>query len=116
MTVIVEPITDRALHILALAAQDAKRRGHRSVRSEHVLLAILGEGGGVACRVLRDLAVDSATLSEDLEKRLQRQPPNGQANTEAAADQVPPGLLPAAVGVTSRLLGRQLSTAPGEHP
>jgi ATP-dependent Clp protease ATP-binding subunit ClpC len=159
MTVIVEPITDRGQQVLTLAAQDAKRRGHGSIRREHVLLAILGEGGGVACRVLRDLAVDPVTLSADLEKRLQPEPPIDQASAEAASDQLPPGLLndaaaearglghryvgtehllvamtraertpaaevhtahgvtaAAAVAVTARLLGRQLSTAAGENP
>lgn len=46
------PLTPRAKKVLQLAAAEATRFGDRLVRSEHVLLALLREGDGVASEIL----------------------------------------------------------------
>ncbi|MFN0178864.1 MAG: Clp protease N-terminal domain-containing protein [Gemmatimonadales bacterium] len=96
MNVVVEPITDRAESVLAAAAQDAKRRGHRSLRPEHILLAMIAEGDGVACRVLRTLDVDLTALAADLQERIRPAPPVDWPDGKDGTDQPPPGLLNAA--------------------
>ncbi len=53
------PYTPRVKKVLALAAKEAKSLNHTHVGTEHLLLGLLGEGDGVAARVLKNLAVDT---------------------------------------------------------
>lgn len=89
-------VTDRAKEVLVLAAKGARRRGQQRARPENVLLALLGEAGGVACAVLHTLGVDPAALARDLAARLQAPPANAAPGGEAPSDEPPPGLLSAA--------------------
>jgi ATP-dependent Clp protease ATP-binding subunit ClpC len=52
------PLTPRAKTVLELALQDAVRLGHSYVGTEHILIGLLHEGGGVAVNVLRDVGAD----------------------------------------------------------
>ncbi len=49
--------TDRARKVLRLADTAAKRRGHRVVGTEHILLGIAEEWGGVASGVLKGMGI-----------------------------------------------------------
>jgi excisionase family DNA binding protein len=55
-------LTPRTKKVLQLAAQEAQELGHRYVGTEHMLLAIMREGEGVAARLLRDLGISFETL------------------------------------------------------
>jgi Clp amino terminal domain, pathogenicity island component len=46
------PFAPRVKKVLELATREALRRGQPSVRCEHLLLALLAEGGGVAAKIL----------------------------------------------------------------
>src|ERR687884_655093 len=50
--------TERAKKVMALAKEEAKRFNHNYIGTEHLLLGLVGEGQGIAGRVLRDLGVD----------------------------------------------------------
>lgn len=52
------PYTPRVKKVLALAVKEAKALHHTYVGTEHILLGLLREGGGVAARVLKKLDVD----------------------------------------------------------
>jgi ATP-dependent Clp protease ATP-binding subunit ClpC len=52
------PYTPRVKKVLALAAKEAKNLNHTYVGTEHILLGLLGEDGGVAGRVLKNLDVN----------------------------------------------------------
>ena len=67
----VTPRTDR---VMARAGLEAERSGSRRIRTEHILLAIIGEGDGTAYRVLADL-----TEPEVVRRRLEAAPPNEAA-------------------------------------
>jgi ATP-dependent Clp protease ATP-binding subunit ClpA len=56
------PFTPRANRVFDLAWEEAQSWGHNFVGSEHLLLALLREGEGVATRVLEILDVDSEKL------------------------------------------------------
>lgn len=47
--------TDRTRRVLQLCREEAVRLGHEHVGSEHVLLGLIRERGGVGCQVLRNL-------------------------------------------------------------
>lgn len=57
-----EKYTERARKVMALARQEAQRLNSDFIGTEHVLLAILSEGGGVASKVLENLSVDQTLI------------------------------------------------------
>lgn len=61
--------TARARRALSLARQEAQRFGHKYQGTEHVLLGIVHEGGGIAARVLRDLGVALHAVGRAVETR-----------------------------------------------
>jgi hypothetical protein len=56
------PFTPRAKKVLELGLREALQLGHNCVGAEHLLLALLREGEGVACQVLTDLGVELVQL------------------------------------------------------
>jgi ATP-dependent Clp protease ATP-binding subunit ClpC len=52
------PFTPRAKKVLELSRREALAMGHNYVGTEHILLGLLREGGGVAAQVLVGLGVD----------------------------------------------------------
>ena len=52
-----ERFTQRARKVLSLAQEEAERMQHAHIGTEHLLLGLMREEGGVASRVLRDLGV-----------------------------------------------------------
>jgi ATP-dependent Clp protease ATP-binding subunit ClpC len=52
------PFTPRAKKVLELSLPEARRLGHRTIGTEHILLGMLREGEGVAAQVLVRLGVD----------------------------------------------------------
>ncbi|MDI6791987.1 MAG: ATP-dependent Clp protease ATP-binding subunit [bacterium] len=63
-----ERFTERARKILGLAQEEAKRLNHNYLGTEHILLALIREGGGVAIEVLNSLAIDPERLKIEVEK------------------------------------------------
>jgi excisionase family DNA binding protein len=59
--------TDRSRKVLALASEEARRYNHANVGTEHLLLAIMGEGGGVAAKVLERLQVQPGEIRAQIE-------------------------------------------------
>jgi len=53
-----ERFTQRARRVLSLAHQEAERMSQASIGTEHLLLALMQEDGGIAGRVLRDLGLE----------------------------------------------------------
>jgi ATP-dependent Clp protease ATP-binding subunit ClpC len=64
-----ERFTQRARRVLSLAQEEAERLQHGLIGTEHLLLGLMREEGGVAGRVLRDLGLESRRV-EDLVNRL----------------------------------------------
>lgn len=60
--------TERAQRVLLMAREEAERLRHGRVDTEHLLLGLLREGGGMAGQVLVALGVDLARLRADLER------------------------------------------------
>jgi len=59
-----ERFTQRARRVLSLAHQEAERSRQSSIGTQHLLLALMDEDGGVAGRVLREIGLDSQRLRE----------------------------------------------------
>jgi ATP-dependent Clp protease ATP-binding subunit ClpC len=52
-----ERFTDRARRVVVLAQEDARMLNHNYVGTEHLLLALIREGGGVAAQALESLGI-----------------------------------------------------------
>ncbi len=58
------PFTPRAKEVLELSLQEALQFGHNYIGPEHLLLALLQEGEGVAAHVLQDFEIDLNALRQ----------------------------------------------------
>ncbi len=63
-----ERFTQRARRVLSLAHQEAERMRHNYIGTEHLLLGLIREEGGVAGRVLRELGLESNRVQEIVER------------------------------------------------
>src|SRR4051812_28301644 len=71
--------------VLSLAQEEAERLQHSYIGTEHLLLGLMREEGGVAGRVLRDLGLDQRRV-EELVERMTRA---GQRSQNARLDLSP---------------------------
>jgi ATP-dependent Clp protease ATP-binding subunit ClpC len=60
--------TQRARRVLSLAQEEAERLHHPYIGTEHLLLGLMREEGGVAGRVLRDLGLEPHRIQEMIER------------------------------------------------
>jgi ATP-dependent Clp protease ATP-binding subunit ClpC len=63
-----ERFTQRARRVLSLAHQEAERMRHNYIGTEHLLLGLIREEGGVAGRVLRELGLEAERVQEMVER------------------------------------------------
>jgi len=63
-----ERFTQRARRVLSLAQEEAERLQHNYIGTEHLLLGLIREEGGVAGRVLRELGLDQRRVEELVER------------------------------------------------
>jgi ATP-dependent Clp protease ATP-binding subunit ClpC len=63
-----ERFTQRARRVLSLAHQEAERMRQSIINTEHLLLGLIQEEGGIAGRVLRDLGLEPERVQEMVER------------------------------------------------
>ena len=59
-----ERFTQRARRVLSLAHQEAERAHQNAIGTEHLLIALIEEDGGVAGRVLREMGLEAERVRE----------------------------------------------------
>jgi ATP-dependent Clp protease ATP-binding subunit ClpA len=69
-----ERFTDRARKVMQLANQEAQRFNHEYLGTEHILLALVKDGSGVAANVLKNLGIDLGRIRLEVEKIVQAGP------------------------------------------
>ncbi|MBW4565090.1 MAG: ATP-dependent Clp protease ATP-binding subunit [Mojavia pulchra JT2-VF2] len=67
-----EHFTSEAIKVIMLAQEEARRLGHNFVGTEQILLGLLGEGTGVAAKVLAELGVTLKEGRREVEKIIGR--------------------------------------------
>ena len=60
--------TKRARRVLTNAQEEARRLNHRYIGTEHILLGLVSEEGGVAMRVLANLDVSGEQVRKSIER------------------------------------------------
>ncbi len=63
-----ERFTQRARRVLSLAHSEAERARQHNIGTEHLLLGLADEDGGVAGRVLRELGLETSRVREMVER------------------------------------------------
>ncbi|NWF62577.1 MAG: ATP-dependent Clp protease ATP-binding subunit [Fischerella sp.] len=67
-----EHFTSEAIKVVMLAQEEARRLGHNFVGTEQILLGLLGEGNGVAAKVLTELGVTLKDARREVERIIGR--------------------------------------------
>ncbi|MGE7623929.1 ATP-dependent Clp protease ATP-binding subunit [Viridibacillus sp. NPDC096237] len=60
--------TQRAQKVLQLAQEEAIRMKHESIGTEHILLGLIREGGGIAAKALEAIDISSEMIEEGIEE------------------------------------------------
>jgi len=69
-----EKFTDRARKVMQLANEEAHRFNHEYIGTEHILLALISEGSGVAANTLNNLDISLCKVRLEVEKIIQAGP------------------------------------------
>ena len=67
-----ERFTEKAIKVIMLAQEEARRLGHNFVGTEQVLLGLIGEGTGVAAKTLKAMGVTLKDARVEVEKIIGR--------------------------------------------
>jgi ATP-dependent Clp protease ATP-binding subunit ClpA len=67
-----ERFTDRSRRVVVLAQEEARMLSHDYIGPEHILLALVHEGEGVAARALKELGVSLPAVREQIEELVGR--------------------------------------------
>ncbi|MBK8023246.1 MAG: ATP-dependent Clp protease ATP-binding subunit [Chloroflexi bacterium] len=77
-----ERFTQRARRVLSLAQEEAEKLQHNYIGTEHLLLGLIREEGGVAGRVLRELGLDLRRVEDMVERLTRATPRTGSSQPE----------------------------------
>ena len=67
-----ERFTEKAIKVVMLAQEEARRLGHNFVGTEQVLLGLIGESTGIAAKVLKSMGVTLKDARVEVEKIIGR--------------------------------------------
>ena len=67
-----ERFTEKAIKVIMLAQEEARRLGHNFVGTEQILLGLIGEGTGVAAKVLKSMGINLKDSRIEVEKIIGR--------------------------------------------
>ena len=74
-------VAPRTKRVMEMAVQEANELGNSYVGTEHLLLAILHEGGGLAIRILQSLGVTEEKLEEAFSRFLGEEGKDGKSDS-----------------------------------
>ncbi|MFH2053632.1 MAG: ATP-dependent Clp protease ATP-binding subunit [bacterium] len=84
------PFTPRAKKVLELSIDEARLHNHNYVGTEHLLLALIREGEGVAARVLAELGADHESVKREVMKALGGSESEGKLLARGRTGKKPP--------------------------
>ena len=67
-----ERFTEKAIKVIMLAQEEARRLGHNFVGTEQVLLGLIGEGTGIAAKTLKSMGITLKDARVEVEKIIGR--------------------------------------------
>ena len=102
--------TDRLRKVMRLANREAQQMAHDYIGTEHLLLAILREGGGIAVRVLKAQGVTANDVCKEVRNLVRAKPGLRWRRQTAACATSNDGLFPCpreAQKCKSKLIGTE---------
>jgi ATP-dependent Clp protease ATP-binding subunit ClpC len=63
-----ERYTEKAIKVIMLSQEESRRLGHNFVGTEQILLGLIGQGTGIAAKVLRSMGVNLKDARIEVEK------------------------------------------------
>ncbi|KAI8475035.1 MAG: P-loop containing nucleoside triphosphate hydrolase protein [Monoraphidium minutum] len=72
VTAMFERFTEKAIKVVMLAQEEARRLGHNFVGTEQILLGLIGESTGIAAKVLKSMGVNLKDARVEVEKIIGR--------------------------------------------
>jgi len=87
-------LSPRTKKVVELAIDEARKRGHSHVGTEHLLLGMLREGEGIASGVLESLGVSPEKVRDQLIATLGRQHPATRGEAAASGGESPSSTTP----------------------
>ncbi|XP_057870473.2 ATP-dependent Clp protease ATP-binding subunit ClpA homolog CD4B, chloroplastic [Cryptomeria japonica] len=72
VTCMFERFTEKAIKVIMLSQEEARRLGHNFVGTEQILLGLIGEGTGIAAKVLKSMGVNLKEARVEVEKIIGR--------------------------------------------
>ncbi len=73
-----ERFTSQARHVVVLAQEEARRLQHNYIGTEHVLLGLLGESGGLACQALERFGMSLDSARDEVKAIVEHRERDGQ--------------------------------------
>jgi len=67
-----ERFTEKAIKVIMLAQEEARRLGHNFVGTEQILLGLIGEGTGIGAKVLKSMGINLKDSRVEVEKIIGR--------------------------------------------
>ncbi|CAL6297010.1 unnamed protein product [Bathycoccus prasinos] len=67
-----ERFTEKAIKVVMLAQEEARRLGHNFVGTEQIMLGLIGEGTGIAAKVLKSMGISLKEARVEVEKIIGR--------------------------------------------
>ena len=67
-----ERFTEKAIKVIMLAQEEARRLGHNFVGTEQILLGLIGEGSGIAAKTMKGMGVNLKEARTEVEKIIGR--------------------------------------------
>jgi ATP-dependent Clp protease ATP-binding subunit ClpC len=71
-TMMFERFTEKAIKVIMLAQEEARRLGHNFVGTEQILLGLVGEGTGIAAKTLKGMGINLKEARAEVEKIIGR--------------------------------------------
>jgi ATP-dependent Clp protease ATP-binding subunit ClpC len=105
-----ERFTERMRKLLYIARQEAASHGNDSVTAEHILLALIKEGNGVAVMVLTNLGVNLEKISRSLNKLISEGEVGGLASGEIPLGQDARHIISLAIDEAKKLDHKHVGT------
>ncbi|TET19454.1 MAG: ATP-dependent Clp protease ATP-binding subunit, partial [Candidatus Cloacimonadota bacterium] len=105
-----ERFTERMRKLLYIARQEAAANGNDSVTAEHILLALIKEGNGVAVMVLTNLGVNLEKISRSLKRLVSEGEVGGLASGEIPLGQDARHIVSLAIDEAKKLEHKHVGT------
>ncbi len=80
-------LTPRTKRVIQQAVDEARRMNHQYIGTEHLLLGLIGEGGGMAIEVLKGLGADLDDIRAKTTRAIMQGPPRKRTESKKKKEQ-----------------------------